>query len=274
MNFLGQVLPEKGLIFQVFEYGFILGFVLLAAWVSRVYMIRIDPRIQGQGALRTKVLAACFFIFAAGYGWVVLTGERSNVLTCVLTLNLVLFASVLGSWLAVSLKRPAELVPVCVVVSLADLFSVFAGPTRNFAENISGYYEGGMKGIPPLVDFFLLKMPLPGSDLFLPVFGVSDWVVIVFLCACAEKFKMNDSLVGKQGRLYFPIACLGLCLSIFSAWWGNLFLPALPFISLGFAGVMAVRYPEMRKLTKAEIRPMLGFSALLIGLIIMVRVFR
>ena len=119
--------------------------------------------IQGRIGRRLVCFSALLLIFWTGYGIVVFTGIKNNYITGVLTANLIVFAAVFGNWLASPLKRPAELVPLCLVVALSDIFSVFAGPTKQFAGTISQYYEGGMEGIPPLVDFILVKMPLPGQ---------------------------------------------------------------------------------------------------------------
>jgi hypothetical protein len=88
-------------------------------------------------------------------------------------------------------KRPAEIIPLGVVAALADLFSMLSGPTKHMAEEISTYYVSGMEGIPPFVDSLLIKIPLLGAGTLVPLFGVSDWIIVVFLTAAANKFELN-----------------------------------------------------------------------------------
>jgi len=135
-----------------------------------------------------------------------------------------------------------------------------------------------MAGTPPFVDFLLVKIPLSESDVFVPLFGVSDWIIIVFLIAAAKKFNMNDNTIGrgigsvkKSPRvLFFPIAAAGLCFAIVVARVGNLFIPALPFVVVLYLCFMLIRYPEMRKLTKAELVPMAAFSVVIISLMVLI----
>jgi len=190
---------------------------------------------------------------------------KSNIITALSTATLVLFACVAGHWLVMPLRRPSEFIPIGMAVALSDIFSVFSGPTRNFAEDISDYYREGMTGPVPLVDFFLVKMPMPGHEYFMPVFGISDWIVIAVLSAGALRLDLNDnifSLVGStqghnKSRAFFPVAAIGLILSIVIARSLNLYLPALPFIVIVFLGIMAAKYPAVRKLGPEEIRAMM-----------------
>ncbi len=270
------IIKRMDIMSGVFEYTVILGGLFCIARISRGYQIHIEPRIQGRIGRRLVCFSALLLIFWTGYGIVVFTGIKNNYITGVLTANLIVFAAVFGNWLASPLKRPAELVPLCLVVALSDIFSVFAGPTKQFAGTISQYYEGGMEGIPPLVDFILVKMPLPGQKFFMPVFGITDWIVIVLLSAGAVKFNMDDNLLltrkarsGRRGQLFFfPVAGLGLILSIVAARELNLYLPALPLIVLVFLGVMTVRYPEIRLLTRAELKPMALVFFLMVSLMV------
>ena len=59
------------------------------------------------------------------------------------------------------------------------------------------------------------------------------------------------------------MAGIGLILSIVAARSMNLYLPALPFIVIVFLGVMAAKYPAIRKLGPEEIRAMILVSTLL-----------
>jgi len=55
-----------------------------------------------------------------------------------------------------------------------------------------------MLGAPPFVDYLLVKIAMPGFEALMPVFGISDWIIIAFLSAATCKFNMNDNLIGKS----------------------------------------------------------------------------
>ena len=272
---LGRILPEAA--WAGFDYVTIAGLTACLAWMTRIYQTRIEPAIGTDTRRRLSWIAALILVFVILYLPVGQAGLKSNMITAMSTATLVLLACVAGHWLAIALKRPSEFIPIGMAVALSDIFSVFSGPTRNFAEDISDYYREGMTGQVPLVDFFLVKMPAPGNAYFMPVFGITDWVIVALLSAAALRFSMNDnvfSLAGskqapKSPRVFFPVAGIGLLFSIVAARSMNIYLPALPFIVIVFLTVMAAKYPAVRKLGKEEIRAMF-FVSVLIGVLIAV----
>ncbi len=266
---LGRILPETPR--AGFDYIIIVGLIACLAWMTRIYQRRIEPAIGTNTARRLSwigILTLIFIILCLPEGQ---AGLKSNIMTALSTATLVLLACVAGHWLVIPLKHPSEFIPIGVAVALSDIFSVVSGPTRNFAENISDYYREGMSGPVPLVDFFLVKMPMPGNDYFMPVFGITDWVVVALLSAGALRFSMNDNIFSLAGstqaqnksRAFFPVAGIGLILSIVAARSMNLYLPALPFIVIVFFGTMAAKYPRVRKLGPYEIRAIIFVSALI-----------
>ena len=247
----------------------------------RFYAVRVEPRIAGRHRFRIFLLALALALFLGVYAVEAFTGIQSGLLACFATANLLFVASLLGFWMVFPLKRPAEILPLCLVASLADLFSVAAGPTRVFSEHIDAYYTGGAVGMPPFVDFLLVKIGLPGH--IMPVFGISDWVIIVFLSAAAGKFHLDDSLFrtarpaapSKLSRPpLFPVSCAGLISAMGLAVLSGSFIPALPFVCLVYLLVMMCRYPDMRRLTRSEIRPALVFAVVIIGLTVWAMVGR
>lgn len=275
---LGRILPETPR--AGFDYIIIVGLIACLAWMTRIYQRRIEPAIGTNTARRLSwigILTLIFIILCLPEGQ---AGLKSNIITTLSTATLVLLACVAGHWLVIPLKHPSEFIPIGVAVALSDIFSVVSGPTRNFAENISDYYLEGMSGPVPLVDFFLVKMPMPGNDYFMPVFGITDWVVVALLSAGALRFSMNDNIFSLAGstqaqnksRAFFPVAGIGLILSIVAARSMNLYLPALPFIVIVFFGAMAAKYPRVRKLGPYEIRAII-FVSTLIGALMAVFAF-
>ena len=250
------------------EYIFVLAGLLGAALVTRGYGIFIEPGIMGNTRQRLVWLMALACIFSGIFITARVSNTQGNFSMAMATATLLLLACVLGHWLASSLKRPAELVPVCLVVAMSDMFSVFMGPTKEFATTIFQYYSHGMDGPIPLVDFFLVKFPMPGQDLFIPVFGITDWIVVVLLSAGAGKFELNDNILGifRCRPLFFPAAGLGLVVAIAAAWALNRSLPALPFVAFFFLAIMAIKYPQIRRLTRSEIRPTIIIFLFIAGL--------
>ncbi len=173
------------------------GFIFLASFITLNFMHYVENRINGSTSFRLCLIGATVIIFFLCYILVLVSGYKGNILYCISTANLIVFACLIGNWITIPVKRPAEIIPLCAVVALCDIFSVVSGPTKHMVDGLITYYKDGMAGTPPFVDFLLVKIPLPGSDAFSPLFGVSDWIIIVFLIAAARKFKMNDNIIGK-----------------------------------------------------------------------------
>ena len=276
--FSGNLFSGSTLSVTIIDSLITVGFIFFASFITLNFIHYVESQICGSTPVRLVLLGTTGFIFFACYLIVVVSGYKSNIVYSISTANLIVFACLTGNWITIPVKRAAEIIPLCVVVALCDMFSVFAGPTKHMVEGIIKYYEGGMAGTPPFVDFLLVKIPLSESDAFVPLFGVSDWIIIVFLIAAAKKFNMNDNTIGrgigtvkKSPRvLFFPIASAGLCFAIVVARVGNLFIPALPFVVVLYLCFMLIKYPEMRKLTKAELVPMAAFSVVIISLMVLI----
>lgn len=155
------------------------------------------------------------------------------------TTLLILLSCLVGSYLCQAINRPAELIPVCSVAFMVDFYSVLQGPSKVIAQQVGDFYSKGAKGPVPLADMILLKIPNPAVEFLTPVFGVSDWIFIVFLSAVLLKFKISDSVIAKdiyhvvnstQVQLYFPLASLALLVSVLIAYLLGSFVPALPII--------------------------------------------
>ena len=153
---------------------------------------------------------------------------------------LLLVATFIGAALARYLNRLWEIVPVCIVMTLADFASWFKGPTSVFVNQIEHYYRT-LEGPPPLIDMVLVKLAFPGSASLSPVFGLSDWVMVVFFALVARQHGVNDNLIGgngesvaRRGRIgaYLPVPVVALFLASLLAQATGLFIPALPVIAL------------------------------------------
>lgn len=153
---------------------------------------------------------------------------------------LLLTGTVIGAALARYINRLWELIPICLVMTLADFSSWLIGPTANFAQEIQNYYLAP-DGLPPPIDMVLVKMAFPGTPGMAPVFGISDWIMVVFFVIVAQRYQINDNLIGASGETlaqlkrigcYLPIPLVALFSAILLAQTSGLFVPALPLIVL------------------------------------------
>lgn len=164
---------------------------------------------------------------------------------------LLLIGALVGTVLARYVRRLWELVPICVAMTLTDLASWNYGPTADFSRQIRQYYTAP-EGSPPLIDMVLIKFALPGAADLAPVFGLSDWIMVVFFAVVAKRHGVNDNLLGmfsqrpNQRRCYLPISVAALFAAILLAQATGLFIPALPVIALTMPVWYAARYLQLR----------------------------
>jgi hypothetical protein len=96
----------------------------------------------------------------------------------------------------------------------------------------------------------------------MPVFGVSDWVMLVFFAAACMKFNIRDNLLGegldemvrkrRVSGLFLPVTGAGLIIAVIAAQGLGLFLPALPFMALALILYLTARFPETRRLDSRD----------------------
>lgn len=177
-------------------------------------------------------------------------GNWQPLLAVVKSGLLLLVATVTGAAMARYVNRLWELVPVCIVMTLADFASWMYGPTAGFTQQIQQYYLAPA-GPPPLVDMLLVKLAFPGIAGLTPVFGLADWIMVVFFAIVARRYGVNDNLIGlpgetlaRQGRIgcYLPVSVVALLLATMLAQATGLFIPALPVIALVMLIWYAFRY--------------------------------
>ncbi len=177
------------------------------------------------------------------------------LLTVIKSGLLLLIATFIGAVLARYVRRLWELLPICIMMMLADFFSWLFGPTAGLTQQIQQYYLHP-EGTPPLIDMFLIKLAFPGAVGLLPVFGLSDWIMVVFFAIVASRFGINDNLIGKSGKVlagqgrigrYLPVSVVALYLVVQLAQVTGLFIPALPLIALIMLLWYAARYLLLRR---------------------------
>lgn len=182
-------------------------------------------------------------------------GLWQSLLTVIKSGLLLLVATVTGAALARYVHRLWEIVPICVVMTLADFVSWLYGPTAAFTEQIE-QYRLTPEGPPPLVDMILIKLAFPGATGLAPLFGIADWIMVVFFALVARRFAINDNLIGpsgatlaQQGKIgrYLPVSVVALFIATILAQVTGLFIPALPLIALIMLLWYAGRYLLLRR---------------------------
>ncbi|MBE0575077.1 MAG: hypothetical protein IH613_04185 [Desulfuromonadales bacterium] len=178
------------------------------------------------------------------------SGTWQPLLAVVKSGLLLLVATFVGAAIARYVNHLWELVPICLVMTLADFTSWLYGPTAGFTQQIKEHYLAPA-GQPPLVDMILVKLAFPGFAALAPVFGIADWIMVVFFAVVAGRYEINDNLIGprgetlaRQGRIgfYLPVSVVALIGAIVLAQTTGLFIPALPVIALIMLLWYALRY--------------------------------
>ncbi len=260
----------------------LLFFVLLACLCILLFLNDLQEWLAENLRYRLLLLLATVALHTILYYLETIIGPCHVLLLSLLTANLIFFACLLASWMTMPVQRAAELIPLCAVMVCSDLFSVLAGPTKGFAEKIDVYYSCGMQGPAPLIDFFLVKVAVPGLATLMPVFGVSDVIIVAFLSATVTKLNFNDNLFPnhtgqlyrkKRLALYLPVGALGLIVSVLLARLAHISLPALPLVVGFFLLYMFVKKPESRQLQKKEWQLLAGFSVFMLGLLLYLNYF-
>ena len=177
------------------------------------------------------------------------------LLTAIKSGLLLLIATIVGTALARYVRRLWELIPICLAMTLADFASWSYGPTAIFSRQIQQYYTAP-EGPPPLIDMLLIKLALPGAAGLAPVFGISDWIMVVFFAVVAKRHGVNDNLFGmsskgliRDGQIgcYLPISAVALFVATLLAQTTGLFIPALPVIALIMLVWYAARFLQLRR---------------------------
>lgn len=257
---LGGLTPPDGS--DLLVAAMTVGFILFAAQGSFVFLRRVEPCLTRCPRLRLILVLGCFGITAGLFFLVRQGGLAATPAFVFSSANLLILANLFGTWLVSALRRPAELVPVCAVMAAADLLSLWAGPTREVVRQLESYYRSGMKGPVPAGEFLLVQVAVPGLERLLPLFGVADWIMIVFLLAAMARFGLNDNLAGPPPDRrsaptrwlvpYLPVSAVALALAVLLAQGLGIFLPALPVVGLFFIVYLLGRFPGARCLNRFD----------------------
>lgn len=213
-------------------------------------------------------------LFACLYTALYWDGGSSFGIDVVWSANLLFGATLLGGVLSSAVKRVGELVPVCLTAAVADAMSVAVGPTRSMAEDLVVYYHKGMEGPPPLVDLIVVKTAVPGSARSFPLFGVTDWILVVLLSAALLRMKKTDNIFPRamnwRSWVYVPISALGLYCAVVLAQLTGVFIPAMVFIAAFFVVFLFARYDLQHELKRIDVTYSAMFPLAVAALILLI----
>ena len=203
------------------------------------------------------------FLLLAGIAWWVATamlvrGEFAWRLWYPLnTVTLLLIAFTVGYWLAGEIEKAGHLIPVSILGTIVDIWSVFHGPSKSVGEQVVEHAKTqvmtGTFHAPPFVEFLILSWPQPGASYMTPLFGFGDLVFIAIFLAGSRRFGIP---------LYKTVLLLlaGLGASIALAFFLSIPIPALPLL----CGFFLLGNFRNLSLTKAEWRLTLIICAALL----------
>lgn len=232
------------------------GFLALQLFAAAQLLL---PALLLQPEERNRGFYIFWGIILASSIWLInqltLGGSWQSLLTVIKSGLLLLVATCIGAALARYVKRLWEIVPIGIAMTMADFASWLFGPTATFSQQIEQYYLDPV-GPAPLIDMVLIKLVFPGSTGLAPVFGISDWIIVVFFALVARRHGVNDNLLGvagntlaRQGRIgcYLPVSVVALFVATVLAQVTGLFIPALPLIALIMLLWYVVRYLLLRR---------------------------
>jgi hypothetical protein len=192
-------------------------------------------------------------------------------------LGLIAVALPVGYWLAGHMEKLTNLIPLAVAMSLADIFSVFAGLTAKVGKDISTYQaaqveagERAMATAPsgqeieaareamasvyaPLSDFIIAHFPIAGTGATTPVLGIGDFIALAFLYRCAWVHHISPRVVFAAGMLStFAALVVSFLLAQYGGPQFRHGIAALPFITLGTVGLLWLVEPRIRRMDRQE----------------------
>lgn len=128
---------------------------------------------------------------------------------CQLTL-----AAGLGLWIGEGIDEISHLIPVALVATIADIWSVSAGATAKII-------------ISPIINYFLLRFPMPGHAEIPYLIGLSDFLFFAIFYQAARRFDLGTV---KNAILLSSSFLAAIAAAIFF----STGLPVLPFMAAIF----------------------------------------
>ena len=161
------------------------------------------------------------------------------LLLCLLQLAL---ASGIGLWIGEGIDEIAHLIPVAIVATVADIWSVSAGATS-------------MIVVSSAINYFLLRFPVPGTSEIPYLIGLTDFLFFAIFFQAARRFALGTA---KNVILLLASFLTAVAAAIFF----RVGLPVLPFMAVLF---VAGNFGQL-KLKREEIKQILIFLVVILVL--------
>jgi hypothetical protein len=160
--------------------------------------------------------------------------ENPDAILLLALLQLTLAAGI-GLWIGEGIDEAAHLIPVAAVAAFADIWSVSAGATARII-------------ISPMINYFLLRFPIPGSSEIPYLIGLTDFLFFAIFYQSARRFNLG---VLKNAVLL----TLSFLIAVYAAIFLATGLPVLPFMAVIFVAGNFARL----KLKREEVKQIVAF---------------
>ena len=178
-----------------------------------------------------------------------IAGSMSRMLV---TLSIIAGGFGLGSLIARMVESPRYIMPMGLVASLVDVWSVFSGPTKSIMESENREY---------VLRHAFVTQPALGERIQ-PIAGAADLVFVALFVCIASRLGLR---VGRSMLGMFAGLAIGLAAAMLVGG-----LPGLPFIAGGF---IAANWREVQP-GKGELVRTAVFAAVLIGVLTLITLVR
>jgi hypothetical protein len=208
-------IPNPGEVSPIFwstSYLALLSGIVLVG--TTLYLI--DRWIKASSSV--PVLFGMTLILAAFVHYTNQLSHQSTFTALLIDICLIGIGCHIGKIVAMGVSQRSYLIPLTLVASVTDLWSVWGGPTHVIVRE------------PLLQNYFLITYPLLGSNAILPTLGLGDITFLALYFALLPQYKLK--VRATSWAIIFAFSAVFL-LSL-QAGKG---LPAIPFISAAFLAV-------------------------------------
>ena len=156
--------------------------------------------------------------------------------------SLIALSFFLGELLSREVVKVGHLLPVALVLTLVDFWSVNQGPSKEIAKKAVEFTESGgyaQEVVPPFVSFLLLNFPQMASDKINSFIGIGDLVILAFFIGCVHRFNLPKTQS-------YAVLIAGPTIAVIVANIIGKGIPALPIIAILFI-VINVRHLALEK---------------------------
>jgi uncharacterized membrane protein len=247
MAWVSPKIPNPGEASQLFwstSYLAVLSCIVLVG--TTLYVI--DKWIQIIASF--PVLFGMTLIYAAMINYANQLLSISVLSALIIDLGLLGIACHVGMIVAKGVSERSYLVPLSLVASIMDVWSVWGGPSKMIVEN------------PQSHNYFLLLYPLLGTQQIYPTIGLGDITFMALYLGVVPQYQL------KQRQTSWALVAAIFTVYLLSVLSGKA-LPAIPFISTAF---LMVNW-KLLEFKKKELQTTFFFIIIFLAILILVAQF-